>query len=255
MIQALNILLISFVALGVLPSMNETTQANHAFAFQYATQKPNESEDAEVEKAVKSFIDLMFRERKVTNAFEQHFFFSNLTPKEKSVVDAISLKYSDEYVGLDAKVVARILSAKWNYEYQPVFLALGTKPLSDFEDAFEEAESEIEVERKRILNQRGLTENDFYTFLDLKATKDHKTLENNLTKLELISTDLERFIEQRINKTIFNKNLVEMEKSVAVKKLNAAECVLYLVGIKPMFKLVFVKETSGLKMIGFGNVL
>jgi hypothetical protein len=258
MAQALNILLAGFIVLGLFPVICQPPLHSRlalTISDRAQTNRTNAGTKAEIEKTVKSLIDLMFRERKAKVAFEHHFRFSILSTNEKGLVDAISLQYSEEYKSLEPKIVAGILASGWSYEYQPVLLALGTKPLSGFEDAFEEAGSQIEAERKKTLSRRGLTEVDFYSLLDWKDAKDRKTLENNLTTLELINADIDRFIEQRINKAVLNENLGEMKKSISVKKLSTSECGIYLVGIKPIFKLAFIKEVDELKLIAFGDVL
>lgn len=262
MTQISNVLGAGLVVLGLtlagtaLTNPSEVGTVERPFIKQADTEsKLDGSEDAKVNGAVKLLIDTMFKERKVKEAFERYFLFSNLSPEEKRVLDATSLRYSEEHSTMDAGVVARILAAGWNYEYQPALLALGTKPLSDFDEAVEQADSEVEAERKRILSKRGLSENDFYTLLGGSAVKDRKTLEKNLTTLELINADIDRFIEQRTNKAVLNKNLVEMKKDISVKRINPAGHALYVVGVKPMFKVVFMPHNGILKMIGFGDAL
>jgi hypothetical protein len=216
--------------------------------------KLNGSDDAKVNEAIK-LIRTMFKERKVRETFERYFLFSNLSPEEKRAVDAVSLRYLDEHSAMDAGTVARILAVSWNYEYQSVLLALRTRPLSDFDEAVEQAGSEIENERKRILSKRGLSENDFYNLLGGTSVKDSKTLEHNLTTLETINADIGQLIEQRTNDAVLAKNLMEMEKSVSVKNISKTEQAIYVVGLKPMFEIVFVPRGGMLKIIAFGDVL
>lgn len=262
MTQAAKALSASLVVLGItllsaaLTFPSEVTTAERPFIEQaYTAQKQNDSEDAKVNEAVVLLIDTIFKERKVREAFERYFLFSNLSAEEQQVIDATSLHYSKEYAALDVRTVARIFSTGWNYEYQRVVLALGTKPLSDFDEAVEQAGSEVDNERKRILNQRGLSEADFYALLDWENAKDSKTLENNLTTLELINADIDRFIKQRTNQAILTKNLTEMKKNISVKKVSTEGCTLYAVSLKPMFGIMFMPRNGVLKMISFGDVL
>lgn len=220
----------------------------------YAAPKQNDSEDAKVNDAVRLLIDTMFKERKIREAFEQSFLFSSLTPEEKGIIEPTSLYYSDEDAALEDKSVAGIFAAGWNYEYQPVLLALGTNPLSDIDEAVEQAEGEVKAERNRILSKLGLNESDFLTLLGRRAVKDRKTLENDLTTLEQINAKIDRFIEQRTNQTILTKNLAEMKKSISVKKVSTAQCTLYAVSLKPMFGVIFKPTNGELKMISFGDV-
>ncbi|HEX5705105.1 MAG TPA: hypothetical protein VFX97_18040 [Pyrinomonadaceae bacterium] len=213
----------------------------------------NLDEDTKVKDTLESLIDLIFKERKVRDAFARYFLFSNLSSEQKRMIDPTSLHYSDEVAALDAGTVARIFSTGWDYEYQSVVLALGMKPLSDFEEAVEQAGSEVDNERKRILRKRGLSEEDFYTLLDRKAVKDRKLLENELTTLELINADIDRFIAQRTNHAVLSQNLLEMKTSLSINKVNRAGCVVYAVKIKPIFTVVFIQEHHGAKMISFGD--
>jgi hypothetical protein len=186
-------------------------------------------------------------------AFEEYFSFSKLSQKEKRAVETASLQYSEEYMSLDAKLVARIFTSSWNYEYQAAFLALGTKSLDQFGEAFEEAQSEIDSARKRIIGQRGLSEKDFYCLLGGDAVKDSTNLENDLSMIESINTDLLRFMEKKIDQALYEKNVKKMNKSILIKKQILGDTIFYGVSIKPIFKLVFVKRNGVVKLIAFGD--
>jgi hypothetical protein len=64
------------------------------------------------------------------------------------------LNSDDRTKGLKASTIARVFAVERNYGYQPAILALGTKPLSHFDDAVEQADSAVENERKRILSKQ-----------------------------------------------------------------------------------------------------
>lgn len=213
------------------------------------------NEDAKMNEAVESLIDLMFKERRVRDAFERYFLFSSLSPEKARVIGAVGLSYSKEYTALDARTAARVFAKGWNYEYQRVVLALATKPLSEFDEALEESGSQIDAERKRTLKRRGLTEAEFYALNDWENAKDQKTLESKLATLELINADIDRFIAQRTNQAIQAQNLSEMKKSSSVRKVVKAGCTFYGVSIEPIFTIMFMPHNGTLKMVSFGDIL
>lgn len=251
--QASYVLLLGLV-LGLPASVSTfASQARRGFIAQANATQKSKSEDAKVDETVRALIDTIFRQRKIKEAFERYFLFANLPAEQTDELDPTSLRYLQEYSSKNPETVARILAAGWNYEYQPALLALGTKPLSDFSGAFEQAQNEIENERKRILSKRGLSEDDFYRLRGGASVKDQKSLENDLTTLELIDADINRFIEQRTDQAVLARNLAEMQKSASITKINKAGCTLYAVSLKPMFGVLLVSQSGALKMISFGN--
>jgi sugar diacid utilization regulator len=223
-------------------------------------QKSNSRENAEVNEAVRLLVDTMFRQRKAKEAFERYFRFSPLSAGEKEVIDdSSSLYYSEKYMGVkDAKTVARIFAARWNYEYQPVLLALGMSRLSSgdaFRESFEQAQGALEKERKRVLSKHSVSNDEFHTLLDLDAITDTATLERKLTALEQINADITRFIERQTNQAIFAKNMAVMQRDFLINKRDLGGHALYEVSLKPMFNVFFAQQGGILKMISFGDVL
>lgn len=272
MTQAVYVLLAGLAVSGLVPlehvagayplfvPSNERRVVNQAIQHRNFTMKePSKKENPEVDKAVGLLIDTMFKERKVEEAFEQYFRLSPLSPEERSALSQIDCDPSDEISRYkDARTTARALAVGWNYAYQPVLLALGTTSLSSgdvFRKSFEQAQVAIDEEREKILSKRGISKDEFYTLLDLKAVKDQSTLEHHLTTLELINADIAHFIERKTNKNIYARNVTEMEKDYIIKPHGSGDHVLYEVGLKPMFKIVFMRQGDTLKMVSFGDVL
>ena len=263
--QAPKVLSAGFLALGLTLVSAALTHASEVTTYDenpfvesaFTARKWQDSKDANVKEAVDLLVDTMFKERKVREAFEQNFLFSNLPVEARHLVDETrGIRYSAHNAhGLDKGTMARILAVKWNYGYQPVVLALGTRPLSDFDETFERTGSEIDAERKRILDKRGLSEDDFYTLLGGDTVRDRRTLESDLTTLEMINDDIDRFIGQRTDQAILNKNLMEMKNSISVKNLDMSGYKLYAVSLKPIFGVVFMPRNEKLKLICFGDGL
>ena len=135
---------------------------------------------------------------------------------------------------------------------------LGTTDLTsgqEFKESFEKAQAIIEGERSKALAKRGLSEEQFYCLLDLKAAKDNDTLEHNLTILEQLDADLNRFIEHKTDQATLSGNIAKMEESFIIEKHVLGGNTLYEVHFKPMFKMVFLQEGPALKMIAFGDVV
>lgn len=232
----------------------------HARATRYFTDEIDRvnrrhvDEDSKVNNIVESLIDLMFKERKVTEAFERYFLFVRLSPKREELIDPTSLHYLREYTVLDEKTAARLLAKRWNYEYQTVVLALGTRPLAEFDVALEESGTELDAARRRILSDRGLSPEGFNALLGGSVTEDHEKLRRDLLKLELINSDIDQFIAQRTNQLIFQQNLAEMKKTFTVKKFDRDGEIFYGVRIKPQFTVVFMRYDKTLKIVSFGDV-
>ena len=263
MIAKLNIMLLTLITIAIhfqncpLSSLKGTvTEATKTRGSQLI--KVDNSEKA-VTETVRRVVDKLFRERKAQSVFQQYFLFSALTPDQQDVVDETNnLFYSQKYAGLDEKTVARILAAKWNYEYKPVLLVISTIRLSTGEslkEDLERADSQIEKERKRILKERKLGEAAFYRLLDVESERDLKILERNLTELERIDADITRFIEQKTNQSVLATNVAKMQAAVFVNKYSVDDQMVYEIQLKPMFKMVFLQQGAALKMIAFGDVV
>lgn len=215
--------------------------------------------NVKVEQAARSVIETLFREKKRTNAFERYFRFSELSGEEKSALEKLGYDPSDEGTRYkNSSTGGRALAVSWNYAYQPVLLVLGTTDLTsgqEFKKAFEKAQTTIEEERNRALAKRGLSEEQFYSLLDLKAAKDSETLERNLTILEQLDAELDQLIEQKTNQATLSRNIKKIEESMLIEKHAVAGRTLYEVHFKPMFKMVFLQQGGELKMVAFGDVV
>jgi hypothetical protein len=215
--------------------------------------------NVKVEQTARSVIETLFREKKRTDAFVRYFRFSELSREEKSALEKLGYDPSDEATRYkNSSTGSRALTVSWNYAYQPVLLVLGTTDLTsgqEFKESFEKAQTTVEEERNRALAKRGLSEEQFYSLLDLKAAKDSETLERNLTILEQLDADLDQFIEQKTNPATLSGNIKKIEESMLIEKHAVAGRTLYEVHFKPMFKMVFLQQGGELKMVAFGDVV
>lgn len=220
--------------------------------------KATNSEEA-VNETVKGVIDKLFRERKARAAFEQYFLFFTVSPDQQELIDESgSLFYAQKYAGLDEKTIARILAAKWNYEYKPALLVISTLPLSSgesFKQNLDRADSEIERQRKKVLSEHKLGDDEFYKLLDVDGIRDIKTLDHNLTLLEQIDADMTRYIERKTNQPVFAGNIAKMQEGFFVNKHPVGDHMLYEIQLTPMFKMLFLQQGAALKMVAFGDVL
>lgn len=262
MLTASKIVVGSLSAILLITSMSGISRvgiASSVLTLQSCNREVAAEGKGEVEKTARLVIETIFRARQTKNAFEQYFQFSPLSPEEKSALEKLGYDSSDESSRYkDARTGSRVIAASWNYEYQPVLLVLGTTDLTSgakFKESFDKAQSIIEAERKRALAKRGLNEEQFYSLLDLKAAKDNDALERNLTTLEQLDADLNRFIEQKTDKVTLNGNIAKMEESLVIEKHTLGSRTLYEVQFKPMFKMVLLQRDAELKMVAFGDVL
>ena len=263
MIATFNIMLLALVTI-VIPFHNCLLLSLRAIATGQARLRESrvikvaKSEEA-VTETVKRVVDKLFGERQPQAVFEQYFLFSALSSDQQDVVDeTTSLFYSQKYAGLDEKTVARIFAAKWSYEYQPALLVIGTKRLStseSFRENLEQADSDIEKQRKRVLSEHKIREDEFFRLLDVDSVRDLKTLEHNLTVLEQIDSDITRFIERKTNQSVLAGNIAKMQEGLFVNKHSVGDRMFYEIQLKPMFKMVFLQQVAAVKMIAFGDVL
>ncbi len=262
MLTASKIVIASLCAILLITSVSRTSRvgiASNVLTLQSCNREVAAERKGEVEKTARLVIETIFRSRQTKEAFEQYFQFSPLSPEEKSTLEKLGYDPSDETSRYkDVKTGSRVIAANWNYEYQPVLLVLGTTNLTSgakFKEAFDRAQSIIETERKRALAKRGLSEEQYHSLLDLKAAKDNDTLERNLTMLEQLDADLNRFIEQKTDQVTLKGNIAKMEESLVIEKHALGSRTLYEVQFKPMFKMVLLQQDTALKMVAFGDVL
>lgn len=211
--------------------------------------------DSKVKRIVDSIIDLMLKEGKVTEGLDRYFLFESLSPNRERVIDPTSLHYLKEFSAVSKKTAARLLSKGWNYEYQNVVLALGTRPLAEFDLAVEESGSEIDSALKKILSRRGLSLDDFHSLADESDLGDQKKLDEDLSTLEGINQEVYQFIAKRRNLAILERNLVEIKRTFSVKEMQFDGCTFYGVRIKPKFGLILMESDNSLKVVSFGDVL
>ena len=214
-------------------------------------------ETVEVDKVLAQLIDTMFRERKVATAFEIYFQTSALSSKEKAAIEDVGIENPIDLSNLrDTKTAARVFAVAWNYENQAVFLMLGTSPLSTGDvnrKNYYRADETIERERERVLNKRKVSKDEFYKLLG-QVTHGSPD-EPSLTMLELINADVDSFIQQKINDSIYNQNIATMKKERVLIKRTAGNQTLYEVQFKQMFRVVFLYRGKEPKVISFSDLL
>ncbi|HKC63833.1 MAG TPA: hypothetical protein VKB86_09355 [Pyrinomonadaceae bacterium] len=221
------------------------------------TEEASSGETVEVDKVLAQLIDTMFRERKVATAFENYFQTSALSSKEKEAIEDLGIENPIDLSNFrDTKTAARVFAVARNYEYQAAPLMLGTSPLSSGDvnrKNFYRAKEAIEQERERVLNKRKISKDEFYKLLG-QVTHGSPD-EQSLTTLELINADVDSFIEQKIDKTVYDQNITTMKKGRVLTKRTSNNQTFYEAQFKPIFRVVFVNKGQGLKVISFGDLL
>ena len=200
-------------------------------------------------KAVTSFIELLFRAKKINKAFEENFSFSTLSQEEVGEFDSTSLRYPDWAGSLDRETVASILGSEWFYEFQGAFLALGTQRLEAFDKAFSTSQSEIDEERRLILANHGVSEQRFYEIVGGHRSKELKILQQDLADVERINADILNFIQRKSDEDLYSRNIDKIEKRIAIKKIATAKGNLYVAQVAPLFNLSLREEQGQCRII------
>lgn len=211
----------------------------------------------EMKQVLNLWIDSIFKEGDVIRAFEQCFYFSPLSKEEKLALKDMGFnllepiqKYNDK------KLNARVLAVAWQSEYLSVHLALGTKLLAEdrmLGESISLAQKTIDKELQRILRHRGLTNDEYFSLLDISSAKNLPELTQKLDAIEQIFSEVTRFTQKNINSSILTKNLSEMKQNFKFGRKASSKSSIYEVGVDPTFVIVLSQHDKGFKIIALSD--
>jgi len=222
-----------------------------------AVSKISSEDSSRLRRAAEAAIDSLFSKKSRRLFFEQQFRTIGISVGEKETLKRLGYDPVKEAGCLaypDMRIRAQAVG--WEYGYQPVMLVLSTMRLEEgkqFKTALDKAAAAIDADRKRILSKRGLTEEQFYSLLDLASSADHSSCERNLTALEEIGSDIEHFIGSQSNRATLRRNIDKMKHTITIEEVPTPG--VYEIRFSPMFKMVLSDQNGKFMVLAFTDTI
>jgi hypothetical protein len=213
-------------------------EKNHRRSVTNSKMAISSNEQSQVKKIVERFITEVFEKRDTIGAFE------NLVSFEKCNVS------DEEFIGQDCwlnniqsrlgrRTYSRIPVASWKSEYECLFLALGTDLIGKTK-SMECNSADYHAIEAMVLEKNNSSMVNFGT-LELSNNE----IEKQLDEIEKNFADIENLIFGRIDKEIYQRNLITMAKSLKVKKEIAGKRKYYGVNIDGTNMGVVISKKNG----------
>lgn len=196
----------------------------------------------------KQFFSKLFCERDVLGVFQNYTAFDKWDDTDdfasSNELFATSLK-EDLPQNFSDKTKLRIAVAIWKDNFQHLYHSFGKHLIDNSDDAFP-YKNDYDVLRKKVLKKNNSSISNF----DFKG-KNETEVKKILSETEKNFDDIEKLIFERIDESIYKKNINIILKSIEVKKIIVKDRNYYLFGIpKPYLGFLLTKKQNSFKVIG-----
>ncbi len=199
----------------------------------------------QAKKIVEEFVDGVFIERNVVQTFERLTRFEVCSDQDRAIdqVGKCLLKETPSEFG--DKTNSRLAAAIWRYAFGAIFLILGSEPIPKDNESYPYASSVYDDLKAAVSKKYGFSEQ----FVGDENNKED--VEKRLDEIENNYTDLENTIFEGIDKSLYEKNIKTMKKSIKVKKAIIKKRTYYGVSWNcPVFSFVLAVRKGEMKIIG-----
>ncbi len=224
-------------------SMHKVTQT--AKVQKNSNSKSNK-EKSQAKKIIEQFLDGVFVNRNTLETFDHFSLFEtcDLVDETAGLVETCLLKKVPSE--LDHQINSRIASAIWREENGALYFILGNHPITKSDIPYPNNSSEYDDIRDLVFtkNQSKFPSFDFRGFNKIEIIKKLGEMESNFDEIE-------KLVLERVNKSIYIKNIKTMKKSLKVKEFIKENRTYYGVSIDgPDIGFVLSVRNGGMKIIG-----
>jgi hypothetical protein len=204
----------------------------------------------QAKKLFEQFLDGIFVKRDAVKTFERLVYFEACNKVDEDIGPLQNCPLEDMPANLGHRTYSRMSAAVWNYEYiGALYYLLGTEPIKETDEAYPYASSEYDALKTEILKKNHSSEPDF----DF-ARLNKQEIEKRLDEMEKNWADLEKAVFERIDKSLYNKNISILKKNIKVIKSVEKNRIYWVAGTPDVvFYFVFSKRLGRMKIIGTGD--